>query len=90
MPLAQPANLAFKPTIGTFRWSIVALLFLATTINYVDRNVLSFVMADDVFRREMMRIDPSAPITQAQHKAFLIEYGKVDAVSRWPMQPALW
>lgn len=28
---------------GTYRWTICALLFLATTINYVDRQILSLV-----------------------------------------------
>ena len=28
---------------GNFRWTICALLFLATTINYVDRQILSLV-----------------------------------------------
>src|SRR5271157_1964978 len=32
----QPA----PPRIGCYRWRIVALLFVATTINYVDRSVL--------------------------------------------------
>lgn len=30
-----------KPPVGNFRWVICALLFFATTINYVDRAVLS-------------------------------------------------
>src|SRR5437899_1182521 len=29
-----------QPGIGKFRWRICALLFLATTINYMDRSVL--------------------------------------------------
>ena len=29
--------------IGTFRWTIVALLFFSTTINYMDRNVIGFL-----------------------------------------------
>jgi len=28
------------PRIGAYRWRILALLFVATTINYVDRSVL--------------------------------------------------
>lgn len=31
------------PEIGRFRWLICALLFFATTINYVDRQILSLV-----------------------------------------------
>ena len=33
-----------KPT--TFRWTIVGLLFLATTVNYLDRQVLSLTWKD--------------------------------------------
>src|SRR5258708_29231485 len=33
--------------IGTYRWRICALLFFATTINYMDRQVLG-VLAPDV------------------------------------------
>src|SRR5229473_1111108 len=36
-------------TIGHYRWRICALLFLATTFNYVDRLVLS-VLAPDLQR----------------------------------------
>ena len=32
-----------KPTIGKYRWSICALLFFATTINYMDRQILSLL-----------------------------------------------
>src|SRR4051812_6366033 len=32
-----------KPTIGRYRWSICALLFFATTINYMDRQILSLL-----------------------------------------------
>jgi len=35
---------ASKPT--TFRWTIVGLLFLATTVNYLDRQVLSLTWKD--------------------------------------------
>src|SRR5262245_55358643 len=30
-------------SIGNFRWTICALLFLATTINYIDRQILSLI-----------------------------------------------
>ncbi|WP_317170095.1 MFS transporter [Rhodocytophaga rosea] len=69
--------------IGNFRWRIVALLFFATTINYIDRNVLSFVMADDGFRREMLGLAANTPLTDADHSAFLAEYGRVDAVFKF-------
>lgn len=40
---------AVLPRIGTYRWRICALLFFATTINYVDRQVLG-VLAPDLQR----------------------------------------
>jgi len=33
----------FTPNIGTYRWRICALLFFATTINYIDRQVLGIL-----------------------------------------------
>src|SRR5580704_3596647 len=39
----QPATVTFKTAasaVGTYRWRICALLFLALSINYVDRSVL--------------------------------------------------
>ncbi len=44
-PLADEADVhAPHPLkIGSFRWRICALLFLANTINYMDRQVLSFL-----------------------------------------------
>jgi ACS family hexuronate transporter-like MFS transporter len=32
-----------EPKIGNYRWTICALIFFATTINYIDRNVISFL-----------------------------------------------
>ncbi len=32
-----------KPRIGNFRWTICALVFFATTVNYLDRQVLSLL-----------------------------------------------
>ena len=32
-----------KTTIGKYRWTIVALLFFATTINYLDRQVIGLL-----------------------------------------------
>ena len=29
--------------IGKYRWTICGLIFFATTINYIDRNVISFL-----------------------------------------------
>jgi ACS family hexuronate transporter-like MFS transporter len=69
--------------IGNYRWRIVALLFFATTINYIDRNVLSFIMADDGFRRAMLGLSDTTLLTEEHHKTFLAEYGKVDAVFKF-------
>ncbi|UEG49382.1 MFS transporter [Ferruginibacter lapsinanis] len=32
-----------KPTVGKYRWTIVALLLFSTTINYMDRNVIGYL-----------------------------------------------
>jgi ACS family hexuronate transporter-like MFS transporter len=32
---------SFAPAIGNYRWVVCALLFFATTINYIDRQILS-------------------------------------------------
>jgi ACS family hexuronate transporter-like MFS transporter len=40
---AARATAAAVERVGSFRWTICALLFFATTINYVDRQVLSLL-----------------------------------------------
>ena len=40
-PLAAPTSVAVK--IGHYRWTICALLFFATTMNYVDRQILGLL-----------------------------------------------
>jgi ACS family hexuronate transporter-like MFS transporter len=65
--------------IGSYRWRIVALLFLATTINYIDRNVLSFTMIDEGFRRTMLGLPDSAALTDADINTFKERMGFVDA-----------
>jgi MFS transporter, ACS family, hexuronate transporter len=37
-------------TIGRYRWVICALLFFATTINYIDRQVLGILTTDETFK----------------------------------------
>jgi len=61
------------------RWRILGLLFAATTINYIDRNVLSFTMIDVGFKKEMMGITTDAPLSQAVNDAFKIQMGYVDS-----------
>jgi ACS family hexuronate transporter-like MFS transporter len=62
-----------------YRWRIVALLFFATTINYIDRNVLSFTMIDDGFRRTMLGLSDDAMLTSGGIDLFKERMGYVDA-----------
>ncbi|GAB3719339.1 MFS transporter [Spirosoma lituiforme] len=62
-----------------YRWRIIALLFLATTINYIDRQVLSFVMTDGAFKRVILGLSPDAMLTDAHLKQFRIQMGLVDS-----------
>ena len=44
MNLSEPVNAqAVGQTVGKYRWTICALLFFATTVNYLDRQVLSLL-----------------------------------------------
>jgi ACS family hexuronate transporter-like MFS transporter len=44
MNLSEPVNAqAVGKTVGKYRWTICALLFFATTVNYLDRQVLSLL-----------------------------------------------
>ncbi len=52
-----------RPPAGSYRWSICALLFFATTINYVDRQVLGIL----------------APVLQKEIGWSEIEYGYIVA-----------
>lgn len=65
--------------VGRYRWRIVAVLFLATTVNYVDRNVLSFTMLDETFRRTMLGIDEVRALTPDELGVFKTQMGYVDA-----------
>ncbi len=61
-----------------FRWRIVAILFFATVINYVDRNVLSFTMIDEGFRRSMLALPADHALTDGDIKQFTQLMGYVD------------
>jgi MFS transporter, ACS family, hexuronate transporter len=39
-------NATSVPKAGRYRWSIIALLFLATTVNYIDRTMLGLLAPD--------------------------------------------
>jgi MFS transporter, ACS family, hexuronate transporter len=75
-PLQKPG---IVQKIGNYRWRICALLFFATTINYIDRNVLSFTMIDDGFRKEMVGIGADEELTEAHLNYFKETMGYVDA-----------
>jgi ACS family hexuronate transporter-like MFS transporter len=68
---------------GTFRWRMVALLFVATTINYIDRQVLSFTMTDELFRKEMLGMAATDILTQERIDQFRVEYSKVDSAFKF-------
>ena len=68
-----------KTPITKYRWRILSLLFFATTINYIDRNVLSFTMIDDFFRREMLGLAPDAVLSQANQDQFKEMMGYIDS-----------
>jgi MFS transporter, ACS family, hexuronate transporter len=76
MNLQTPAT---SKSIVNYRWRIVALLFFATTINYVDRNVLSFTMIDESFRKAMLGLQDSTTLTKADINRFKELMGYVDA-----------
>jgi MFS transporter, ACS family, hexuronate transporter len=39
--------------VGKYRWMICALLFFATTINYIDRQVLGILATDEIFKAQI-------------------------------------
>jgi len=61
-----------------YRWRILALLFFATTINYIDRNVLSFTMIDEAFRKSMLELPEDAVLTEVDINHFKKMMGYVD------------
>ncbi len=63
-----------------YRWRILTLLFFATTINYIDRNVLSFTMIDEAFRKSILELPQDAVLTEADINHFKEMMGYVDAV----------
>ena len=58
LPLSSPPS---RPAASAFRWFIVALLFLATTINYVDRQILALLKP--ILDRELGWHVPVADLT---------------------------
>lgn len=69
--------------LGRFRWRICAVLFLATTINYIDRNVFSFTMLDETFRHQMLGIPLGQPLTEADMAHFREKMSHLDAIFKY-------
>jgi MFS transporter, ACS family, hexuronate transporter len=55
-------------TIGKYRWTICGLIFFATTINYIDRNVISFMKS--TFTRDMGWTDADYTNVEITFKIF--------------------
>src|SRR3984885_4259479 len=75
----QPASLPdprFTSTIpdkSNIRWAVCGLLFLATTINYMDRSVFSLI--EPLLHLDFMRWIPG--VDAAHQAAYNINYGRV-------------
>lgn len=69
--------------IGRYRWRICAVLFMATTINYIDRNVFSFTILDDTFRHTMLGIPDGQPLTEADMAEFRLRVSDLDAIFKY-------
>ena len=63
--------------IGRYRWLVCGLLFLATTINYVDRQILALVkpILDDQLRLDERRIRAGQLAFQAAYAVGLLLFG---------------
>lgn len=72
-----------QPPRGNHRWVIAGVLMLATTINYIDRSVLSFTMLDETFRKEVLGIPLSQALTPADLDRFRTQMGYVDSAFKW-------
>jgi MFS transporter, ACS family, hexuronate transporter len=46
MTIETKSQIQVNPRIGNYRWTICALVFFATTVNYLDRQVISLLKLD--------------------------------------------
>jgi ACS family hexuronate transporter-like MFS transporter len=74
---------AVRSVVGRYRWRVCAVLFLATTINYIDRNVFSFTMLDPVFRHQMLGLPAGQALTDADLVTFKERMGYVDSMFKF-------
>ena len=83
VPPAEAASPAAAPARGRYRWVICALLFFATSINYVDRGILG-VLAPDLQREigwtDTQYGDINAAFSFAYAAGFLVMGRLVDRV----------
>jgi ACS family hexuronate transporter-like MFS transporter len=77
------SSISTNEKIGRYRWRICAVLFMATTINYIDRNVFSFTMLDVTFQHEMLDIPSSQPLTDKNMAAFREKMSFLDAIFKY-------
>jgi ACS family hexuronate transporter-like MFS transporter len=84
--MTTPAPVAPTSTgsvIGRYRWRICAVLFMATTINYIDRNVFSFTMLDTTFRHQMLGIPLGQALTEADLAVFREKMSFLDSIFKY-------
>lgn len=65
--------------VGRYRWRIVALLFFATTICYIDRQVLSMVSTDETFQKDILGLPKDHVMQDADYVNFKRALGDTDA-----------
>ena len=61
------------------RWRILAVLFFASTVNYIDRNVLSFVMTNAQFKADILGMAPGHALDEVANAHFKEVLGYVAA-----------
>jgi ACS family hexuronate transporter-like MFS transporter len=83
MSQSAPTPAASGSVLGRYRWRICAVLFMATTINYIDRNVFSFTMLDDTFRHQMLGLPLGQPLTEADMALFREKMSFLDAIFKY-------
>lgn len=66
-----------SPVVGRYRWVVCALLFLATTINYIDRQILSLLkpILDDRLHWTNAQFGQVNSIFQAAYAVGLLAFG---------------
>ena len=81
MQASAPASTG--SVIGRYRWRICAVLFMATTINYIDRNVFSFTMLDTTFRHQMLGLPLDQALTEADLAVFREKMSFLDSIFKY-------